>query len=250
MNINDLNPTRITFAGDWHGNVAYAAHALRHASDEVVIQVGDCGLFPDSRGQIAMLQLENSLQNGQHLLIVDGNHEDHRWLAEQPVDADGVRRLTEHIWHLPRGLRWSWLGVSFLALGGAHSIDSDVRVEGADWFPEERLSPVDVEAALVGGHVDVMITHDAPDMIDIPISQQMFIPPEQLEIAQCDRRVLGHVVDAVTPYRLYHGHFHTRYTAVRSGKQDDEECVVMGLDMDGEPFDQNLETMDTLLLTA
>ena len=50
--ISDLNPERITIAGDWHGNETYALEALKHAHEAgagVIVHVGDFGAWRDIR---------------------------------------------------------------------------------------------------------------------------------------------------------------------------------------------------------
>lgn len=64
--------------------------------------------------------------------------------------------------HAPRGHRWTWAGLRFLALGD----DRAYRVLGVSWWPEEASEAADVARCLEGGPVDVMICHEAPAGLD------------------------------------------------------------------------------------
>ena len=237
----------IAFAGDWHGDVPYARKAIKHAyksEAKVIVHVGDFGLFPRFNETMPMLSLENELERyGMLLMVVDGNHENHHWINAQPVDADGIRRLSPRIWHLPRGFRWDWNGVSFMALGGAHSVDRAWGIAGIDWFPEERISMGDALRACEGGHVDVMVTHDAPDGATIPglrHGADSGFPEEAIISSEQHREILGRVVDNVTPRYLWHGHFHIAYTDVRVSPRTRHRTKVYGLDMNKSEFRKNM----------
>ena len=159
-----------------------------------------------------------------------------------PIDpATGLRPIRPHIFHLPRGLRWRWHGKTWMALGGAHSVDRPMRKPGVSWWPEERLTAADVSHAISGGPVDVIVAHDAPDGYEIPGLPGGFPPAELYQAdlhrqpriglpqqglvarAHLHRQLVGEVVDATAPTVLFHGHYHVRYTAYRG------ETRVVGL---------------------
>src|SRR6059058_2673772 len=56
----------------------------------------------------------------------------------------------------------TWKGLSFLALGGAASIDRKHRRDRYSWWVEEYLTEEDILTAQSSGPVDIMITHDSP----------------------------------------------------------------------------------------
>ena len=241
---------RIAMCGDWHGNYSYAQKALLHCIREgadVIIHVGDFGFWA-LNGYLDML---NDLceQHGVILMFVDGNHEHHVLLNSIPVDDDGVRRIKDRLWHLPRGFRWEWEGVTFMALGGAHSVDADDRRVGIDYFTEETITLGEAYRAAADGPVDVLITHDCPDGVDIPgmTKDSNFFPAHQIEKAQRHRALLREVVNEVTPRFLWHGHYHRRYQAWLQ-IDDEHKCLVTGLDKDGTAFDKNVHIVDVYQL--
>lgn len=238
-------------AGDWHRNYAYAIKAMNYAKNngaEIIVHVGDFGYWDESN-------FVNGINHEAEYLdlivvFVDGNHEHHALLNSHPVDEDGVRRLAERVWHLPRGFRWQWCGVTFLALGGAHSVDRQWRMQGVDWFPEESITVSDMYKSVQGGIVDVMITHDAPNGYFIPGLTEGVFPEKELLLAEAHRANLGLVVNEVRPKYLFHGHYHVRYNAVRVyPNRKEEACRIIGLAPDKKPFNQNVEIIKVADLT-
>lgn len=159
-------------------------------------------------------------------------------LYELPIDpTTGLRPIRPHIFHLARGLRWRWHGKTWMALGGAHSVDRPMRKSGVSWWPQERLTEADVARAIRGGPVDVIVAHDAPDGYEIPGLPGGF-PPAELYQADLHRKLVGEVVDATRPAVFYHGHYHVRYTAQRG------ETRVIGLAADGGSFVKSAMLLD------
>src|SRR5690625_4477298 len=150
------------------------------------------------------------------LLWVDGNHECFTALYNQPIDPEtGARYIRKNIYHLPRGMRWKWHGQTWLALGGAMSVDRHMSQEIRSWWPDEVLTSADIDVAVQVGKADFMVTHDAPDKVFIPGLQSGMFPPALIYKSQLRRAVLGDVVDQVRPDVLFHGHYHVRYTDER-----------------------------------
>lgn len=237
-------PQKIAFAGDWHANRYWAVQAIRHAADQhadVIVHLGDFGyMFHPS--YLSELELELD-RFDIPLLFVDGNHEDHKWLAQQKLDAEGLRPLGRHIYHLPRGFRWSWDGVRFLALGGAHSVDGIWRRRSGDlWCKEERIIEAEAEYAAAGGQADIMITHDCPAGVNIPgLPPPGTFPEIEIMRAEEHRWVLRRVVDAVQPQMLWHGHYHSAYATIAHFGYG--PVNVVGLDMDATTMGQNIDVV-------
>lgn len=224
---------KIAWLGDLHCNYKSAQKAVRQASKQgadVIIQVGDFAYnFPD--GYLNTIETECE-RFGILFLFIDGNHDNFDWLYDQPVDEDGTRKLRPLLWHLPRGFRWEWNGVRFLALGGAHSVDRSWRIPGAEWWYQEYLTNADLYKAVEGGNVDVMVTHDAPTDAPVPLGDPSWIPESDQIMAKKHRELLQDVVDIVEPRFLIHGHYHNSYAGVVN------DVYYRGLNMDGTPWDQ------------
>jgi hypothetical protein len=117
---------RVLFAGDWHGNLGWAANCVgvaEAAKADAIVQLGDFGIWPGPAGQRYLDMLEIALASVDlTCYFIDGNHEDFPQLYGYPLVADGTREVRPHIYHLPRGYRWEWAGLTFLALGGATAV--------------------------------------------------------------------------------------------------------------------------------
>jgi hypothetical protein len=229
------DPERVTVTGDMHAEPRWGRHVVKAAAREgsqVVVVAGDFGAWRTTGGFLDHLTMWCE-RTGVPVMFVDGNHEDHPWLAGMPVDAGtGLRPVTPWIVHVPRAHRWTWRGVSWLGLGGAVSVDRNRRTPGWDWFAEEELTYADTVRAVAGGQVDVMVTHDAPAGARVPLRSTPRWPADALADADRHRELLRSVVDAVRPTHLFHGHFHVRYVddlALAGGGT----CHVVGLDCDG-----------------
>lgn len=249
-------PDRLTIAGDWHADRTWAAAAIGSAAaagSRVILHLGDFGIWPGAFGRDYLDTVESALAAaGLTLAFVDGNHEDFAQLLALPVTplddgTPGIRRVRPGIYHLPRGTRWTWGGLRWLALGGAASVDRAWRKPGISWWPEESLTAGDVRRAAAPGPVDIMLTHDCPDGVVIPgvgplpeerVAGEPATPPpwplEALAAARANQRLVRGVVEAVTPTHLFHGHFHVAHTA-ELRLADGSTVEVRGLPREPDP---------------
>lgn len=206
-------------AGDWHGSFSQADKVIRFAKEQgidTIFQVGDFGVWANDKPYLnQMQQLLKSFDI--ELYFIDGNHENFNMLYEKKILDDGTRYVRDNITYIPRGYRWEWHGLTFLALGGAASIDKRFRVEGRSWWAEEYLTEEDILTAQSGGPVDVMITHDspfgAPNSITDDFMGQLgaikYFGQDALQYCTEHRKLLQRVTDVTAPRILIHGHYHT-----------------------------------------
>lgn len=100
-------------------------------------------------------------------LFVDGNHENFEALSRLPLEswAGGrVRRLSNSVFHLERGQIYTIDGSTIFVMGGATSIDRELRVPGESWWPQEMPSDAELDEAIANldahsWQVDYVITH-------------------------------------------------------------------------------------------
>lgn len=242
--LNSTPPECILVAGDWHGNVLWGLHVIEQASRKlpvksprVIVHLGDFGIWPGRDMYVPALSEKLSLHDMQ-LWFIDGNHEHHDKLAKlhadelDPVPVDDG----QCIWHLPRGTRWSWHGIRWLAVGGAGSPDWQRRAPGYGWWPEEVISADQVATISASGEADVLLAHDCPSNYTPPCPP----PPSWWDLDHCrmSARRLQDITNAVRPMLIMHGHFHTD----RNDTVDTPwgQVQVVGLDMDGEPANYRL----------
>lgn len=226
-----IDPTGLLVAGDAHSDPQYIAYLYETAVEtdcQGIVLVGDLGYLEDyDKGaflDVLEMGVKLTRQHGAEVKFfwIDGNHEDHETLRakygpdgpeHRPTD-EGFWEIRPGVYYIPRATRWKWMGVSFLGLGGAYSIDKQHLLKlqrqdgGRRWWPEEEITDADVEACLVDtSPVDVMFTHDKPRDVQVPWSRR------DIPLALPNQNKIQRVVDRLHPKLLFHGHLHLRYTA-------------------------------------
>jgi len=244
---------QVVFAGDWHGNVRWATSRIESigaAGVTTILHVGDFGIWPGSFGKRYLEAVENAcVRQGVEVLVTPGNHEDwarlttlwqHSKHRDPATGADLPVRLTEHVQVLPRGYRFTIGKTTFLSFGGAASVDKHRRTEGVDWWPEEMPSEADVERAVTDGPVDILITHDSPELEwCVPAVRETLAhnpygwPRDSLSWAAVSRARVNRVFEAVQPRVLVHGHHHVWGERVVQLPNIPYETRVISLSCDG-----------------
>ena len=230
---------RIMMAGDTHGSLPWTLHLLDKAlffEANLIFVLGDFGYWPRfGDGRDFIYKLEHQLKkNCMPLAWIDGNHEDHDELDKLIGDGDEAVDITDHITFMPRGYGWNWDSKRFVALGGATSIDMDLRTPGKTWFPQEDITDEQVKRAKNNGYANVLLTHDAPlgTTLDItmPSSFTKESPSRRAEIeakARVNRGLIADVANYLDVDYIFHGHHHTAYRS--QIKLDDKWLTVEGL---------------------
>jgi predicted phosphodiesterase len=221
-------PRRVLLAGDTHGDMEQARYLFMVAdleSCDAIVQVGDFGYWPHMAPYDERVN-KLAVDAGIDFYWLDGNHENFDALEEAVnTEAPKPQQMRERLWYLPRGCTWTWQGCRLMALGGAYSIDKEARVEGRSWWRQELITAAQVETAMSRGHVDVLLTHDAPEGV-CPIVSGGY---KGDEISRGNRLAVTAVVEATRPKLLVHGHYHYRY----SSQYTQNTPQVEGLGRDG-----------------
>lgn len=228
-----LPDTRVAVSGDWHGNwtwLSTLAPAITTLAPDVktVLQLGDWWMDKSVSDRIF------TDAGTERVYVTLGNHEP--WGQISPLQREHpgeAIRISEVTWLLPRPARLRIGGREILSLGGAASVDREWRTEGVDWWPDENIHGVHVEAAIAGGPADVLLTHESPAGSPVrPVREVLRTNPlgfpkaARLESAVSRKRV-SRVWDEVRPDLLMHGHMHTP----GAGTTDDGRRVIsMGCD--------------------
>jgi hypothetical protein len=215
------DPDRVLVAGDTHANSRWVESLVAFASDlecDFVVQLGDFGYWPHTpEGRSFLDHCESTARHaGIPVLWIDGNHENHSRLRELSARADGIVEISPNVLHAPRGVRWTWSGVRFGALGGAFSIDWRTRKVGTSWWPDEDLTHDDVER-LGDAPLDVLLTHDAP--AEVPLVGVPLRFDDEAR-AKETKRLISSAIVRTNPRVVLHGHWHHRYSH-RIARRDD-----------------------------
>lgn len=246
-------PTRVAVMGDWHGDGRWAAMMVRLAANlgaDVIVHTGDFGIDMVSPLQQRFISTLNRALKaaGLSLVFVDGNHDSFDALLPKPLNDFGIRPITTRIAHLPRGFRWTWWDKTWVALGGAQSVNGN-QIPHVNWWAEEVVSPYEAEAVIEGGHSDVMVTHDMPDKVHLPgMSNPNMFRADMIRASENHHALIGVVVDEVRPELMLHGHMHIRHDTVRE-LPGGGETLVTGLDCNGcRNWRDNIVLLDAMTL--
>lgn len=249
--------TIIGLLGDTHGNYPWTRFALQqfqHRGIEKIVQLGDFGISNTQSGHAFLKRTRLALAlYKQTMYVIPGNHEDYDYIESIPVGEDGFQHLRNGILLAPRGHRWQWEDTSFVALGGAPSVDRSWRLKRQThgqkyWWPQEAITEEDVKKVIDGGYADIMLAHDAPfcPQIQARISGNPGgFEKEDLEYAYEGRKLMEKAVQGVAPRAVFHGHYHFMVNdeiwVERDGKT--AETAVVGFNCDG--FNGSMGTYDT-----
>lgn len=240
----DETETVVGLAGDWEGNRIWARHALATFAEREVTSVfhlGDLGLLPGPRARQFLSEVDGSCRrHGITIYLLAGNHDDYARIRTLPVDGGGLAWATEHLAVLPRGHRWTMGGRSFVALGGAPSVDYPSRIEGKTWWPEEMITEADIARVVAGGHADIMLTHDAPAPSTPEVERIIRTgggydwTDRGLDHVAVGRARVTEAFQAVRPYLLAHAHFHVHDEALVHPDGWSHACRVLSFNNDGK----------------
>jgi len=271
---------KIMLLGDTHGNTKFVVNAVIPAAIEQgvnwIYQVGDFGYWEHTPEGVTYLdEVQEALTGtGINLLFIAGNHDKVSMIPKRYSNVAGFYIVRSSIWYAPNGTQWDLDGKSFLALGGAYSIDKNYRLESEEanaqrdattsrlrgeysvnyiiastrsanaetlWFPEEEMTDDELDrilADLRDTKVDVILTHDKP-LAANPLVKL-------LPIDECipNQRRLQKAVNTLQPKLLVHGHLHIRYTdTIRCG-DNDVFTRVEGLGADVPNFNQRMSSWE------
>jgi Calcineurin-like phosphoesterase len=268
-------PGRVVVAGDLHGRVPWALHVIDRAAQlldgepvKIILQLGDFGIWPGPAGdEYLRLVTEACTARGVLIRFIEGNHD---WPAPLPA-----MRVTQHpraVSWLPRGCRWEWHGRTWLAMGGATTLDRAGppcrgcaalsaqararcshcggtgrlgRTEGVNWWPEEEITDVDAAAAIAAGPADVLISHDCPAGVTHSFPGRPWWFYAEIPRAEAHAARLQRIVDGTRPQHVIHGHLHRGYQ--RPADFGYGPAEITGLDRDREPY--NYGTLDVRGMT-
>lgn len=145
---------KILIVGDVHNEFGKLNALISKKHPELVICCGDFGYWPDVKWARPLSDIR---PQGAKILWCDGNHENHWAIKERKSDE-----MEPNVIYMPRGSTYTLKdGRTIMFMGGADSIDKNMRVFGRDWFPQEVISQSDLYD-LPDTKVDIFITHTCP----------------------------------------------------------------------------------------
>jgi predicted phosphodiesterase len=241
---------RILMAGDTHGDLHHLRYLLTVAKEQKcdrIFVLGDFGWWAHMSWGVSFLEqldLSANLKNI-HIYWLDGNHDKISHLYKhysdpQYLDPEGFIKTHPYLHYAPRGHRWTWDDVRFIACGGAYSIDKEYRLiqegntgRGTQWFPEEQMSDREMDRILENREpVDVLLAHDMPKGANPGWHRK-----SPLECEENQNR-LQRAIQVLDPSLYLHGHLHWPYEhemfySHEGPTRDMRSVKVVGLDCNG-----------------
>lgn len=234
--------TRVGILGDIHGIAEWldrAVAAFHEVGIKTVLQVGDLSVFwPGTEGTAEAME-ESLASRGITLIFCPGNHDAWGLLLHVPVEPEGHRRITEHIWML-HGTVIELESLRIAGLGGATSSDKHSRLRYEErtgvktWWADER---VDRELAAKLGKardVDVLISHEVSDgLADELVPQRRGTNESYARQARIDRLIIRELFEVLEPRLHATGHHHVRQSVqLDESWYHDTPVEMMGRDGD------------------
>jgi calcineurin-like phosphoesterase family protein len=176
--------------GDIHGQFDRFNKICRKNPDDIVIQLGDYGLFPNPK------DIKRNIPSNAKFCA--GNHDDRKVCQLKP-NYLGDYGLFQDVFFL----------------SGAASTDKHLRTEGVDWFAYEELSIVELNAAIdlyTEIQPNILIAHDAPSafgrhLLDFKIKINR-LPNCTEYLPTRTSQALDRMIEIHPPSLFYCGHWH------------------------------------------
>ncbi len=192
--------------GDFHAYFKKVNKFLNKKPDvKTILQCGDFGYWPKFHNVTYTTSYGRNKGFDQYALrnkdtqiyFCDGNHEDHESLRSLENNE-----IMKNVFYMKRGSVLTLPdGRKVLFIGGAYSIDKDIRTPGKDWFPEEIISQQDIYN-LPDTEIDIVISHTAPTEFKVFDYHMDFFKDSS-------RDALSYVLQKYHPKLWYFGHMHT-----------------------------------------
>lgn len=203
----------ILLLGDIHGDIGVLRDAIEKAEQAgatALIQVGDFGMF-NRNGIDAGFRLVCSKANIP-VYFIEGNHDD----CQKWVQYEEVTRIWDdaNLFYIPRGTVMELDGKMLAFMGGAGSIDKEMRLRyGWHWDDKENIAPHEALRLLQnaeGKKIDALITHCPPNTV----IEEHFDPRGKLMFGvgldwhDHNQDVIEHIWKALGHPYNYSGHMH------------------------------------------
>lgn len=145
-------------------------------------------------------------------IFEDGNHENFPRLAKlETVEKFGgqMGKVNDSVFHAHRGEIYTIDGHTIFVMGGALSVDKNLRIPGLSWWREEEPSHKEMDYALgnlekVGHKVDYIFTHTLPTRY----ASQIVTMENMTKILDPTCAFLDEVEERTEFKEWYAGHFH------------------------------------------
>lgn len=209
---------KILILGDTHAEFGKLNQLISKKQPDILIICGDFGYWPMLQevhvksgwgiSDVSYVRGESNCLKGikpgkTKIYWVDGNHEQHSELNKY---QDGkIHELEKNIFFCSRGSSLTLPdGRNILFIGGANSIDKNMRTEGLDWFREETISNKDYDFAMSHDKkIDIIVSHTCPEYFAPALMQG-----NMSKIYDPSCKALDGLFNTYKPDQWFFGHWH------------------------------------------
>lgn len=186
---------KICFIGDVHGKF-YELQSVIPTNCDLIIQLGDFGYgffnFP-----ITVKKYTPTIY------FIDGNHDNHEILHKYTK----ISEIHPGLNYIPRGTYLKDYGI--LCIGGAESIDKELRTEGFNWWCGERITIKNYHTImnnLNGEKPNIIVSHDAPSILIKNVFSH--VKPNS------STKILDNLLEELTPNYWFFAHHHYSFSGI------------------------------------
>lgn len=193
------------------------------SKEDVVIQLGDFGLFWDNiQSKEEKYWLDWLAAKNFTFAFLDGNHENHQKMFDLPVIEKwggkvGVYKTKEgEIYYLRRGEIYTINSKTFLVLGGARSHDKEHRTEWIDWWKTEELNYSEIENAFQNlekfdNKVDFLLSHTTSEHVVHNFTENFMRFHDPVS------QIIDNILNISEIKENHFGHFHNNRSVIEEG---------------------------------
>lgn len=217
----------ILFVGDVHGEFKGLVKKLERTNvrNSHLIQVGDFGVgFDHKESEINNLKnLNECLKTGGNTMyVIRGNHDDPAYFDGKVAYSNLIFLQDYSVLELE--------GFTIFLVGGAISIDRTIRIQGKNYWKEERFffDADRLQTSLNGvKKIDIVVTHNAPEqfhpvemsdtVISYALRDQTLLGEIRKERYRHTQLMDSLIYKKLKPKSWYYGHFHMSHAANHKG---------------------------------
>jgi hypothetical protein len=148
------------------------------------------------------------------LIVVPGNHENYHIIydclpkvhLDDPLYTGDFREISPYILYTERYGEYTFEGKSVLVLGGALSLDREIRVPNRTWFQAETYSIEDkdkIMSFIRDNEYDYVFAHTCPDLV-----LRQIYGENGLRYRDGNSEFYTRLMNYISPKTWYFGHLH------------------------------------------
>ena len=206
---------RLFFVGDIHGEfkkLIWEATQQYKIQDADLVVLGDFGVGFDNKLKADYERAKKKMEKyGIEVYTIRGNHDNPDFFKDDDSEKSIQLKTTYPKIHFLADHRvYNIGGKEIYTVGGGGSTDIIFRTPGKNWWSGEYIEERPIKD--LPGHVDIIISHEAPLTFEPIITRFEETPEEQYQKILSGRKYLEIILKEVRCKEWYYGHYHQHYS--------------------------------------